>query len=175
MDMQEKTLERNVIYRGKVINLRCDEVLLPGGNRGKREVVEHRGGACVLCVKEGKVVLVRQFRYAYGEELLELPAGKLDSGEEPICAARRELEEETGLIAKKLTHLFTLYPSPGYSNEKIYIYRAEEVEEGRQHLDEDEFLKVVYLPLEEVYEKIARGEIKDSKTLSALLYVKFAQ
>lgn len=172
MDFGEKTLEKKLIYSGRVINLRCDEVLLPNGKHGKREVVEHRGGACVLCIMEGKAVLVRQFRYPYGEELLELPAGKLNPGEDPELAARRELEEETGLVAKKLRHLFTLYPSPGYTDEKIYVYKAEEVEKGRQCLDEDEFLNVVYMPLGELYEKIGRGEICDSKTLAALLFDK---
>ncbi len=168
MDLQEKTVSRNYLYRGKIVNLRCDDALLPDGKPCKREVVEHPGGAAVLCVRGGKVALVRQFRYAYGEELLEIPAGKLCPGEDPSEAAGRELEEETGLVAEKLVPLTTLYPTPGYTNEKIYLFEADGIREGRQHLDEDEFLGVVFLPLGEVKERILRGEIKDAKTIAAL-------
>ena len=168
MKLEEKTVKKNYIYRGKIINVRCDDAVLPDGNPCKREIVEHPGGASVLCVREGKVALVRQFRYAYGEETLEIPAGKLNAGEDPELAAKRELEEETGLIADRLVHLVTLYPTPGYTNEKIYIYEATGLREGEQHLDEDEFLNLVYLPVEEVAEKIKSGEIKDAKTIAAL-------
>ncbi len=169
MELTEKTVRQNSIYEGKVLNLRCDEIVLPNGKSGKREVVDHPGGACVLCVREGKVALVRQYRYAYGEELLELPAGKLQKGEDPKLAAKRELEEETGLIAGELKELLVLYPSPGYSNEKIYIYEAVGATAGSQHLDEDEFLSVVYLPVEEAIAKVKSGEIKDAKTIAGLL------
>lgn len=172
MQLKETTVEKHYLFRGKIVNLRRDEALLPDGKPCLREVVEHSGGASVLCVREGKVALVRQFRYAYGEELLEIPAGKLNPGEDPKEAAARELEEETGLSAGKLDLLLTLYPTPGYSNEKIYIYIASDVYEGRQHLDEDEFLSVVYMPVEEALAKIASGEIKDAKTIAALLFFK---
>lgn len=168
MQYEEKTISKNYLYRGKIVNLRCDDALLPNGKPCKREVVEHPGGACVLCVKEGKVVLVRQFRYPYGEELLEIPAGKLDPQEDPLLAARRELEEETGLIAD-LVPLTVLYPTPGYANEKIYIYRAENVREGRRHPDEDEFLDVVLMPIEEAVALAKAGKLPDSKTSVALL------
>ena len=170
MELTEKTVKRNYIYHGKIVNLRCDDAELPDGKPCLREVVEHPGGASVLSVREGKVVLVRQFRYAYGEELLELPAGKLERGEDPMLAAKRELEEEAGLKAQELKHLLTLYPSPGYSDEKIYLYEALGAEETSQHLDEDEFLNVVYLPVEEAIEKVRAGEIKDSKTIAGLLF-----
>lgn len=170
MDLKEKTIRKNYIYEGKIISLRRDDVLLPDGKICQREIVEHPGGASVLCVRDGKIALVRQYRYAYEEELLEIPAGKLQPGEDPMLAAKRELEEETGLIAEKLTHLFTLFPTPGYTNEKIYIYYAEGLQEGRQHLDEDEFLSVVYLPIEEVVQMMERGQISDSKTIAAVLF-----
>ena len=118
-------------------------------------------------VYEGKI-LVRQFRYAYQEELLEIPAGKLEKGEDPVLAAKRELEEETGLVAGELKPLFTLYPTPGYTNEKIYIYEASGVTAGKQHLDEGEFLNVVFLPVEEVARMIEKGEIRDAKTIVAV-------
>ncbi len=170
MDLFEKTLKENLLYQGKILDLYRNEVLLPGGKEGIREVVRHPGGACVLYVKDGKVALVRQFRYPYGEELLEIPAGKLKRGEDPRLAAARELEEETGVLSEDLTLLFTLYPSPGYSDEKIYVFEAEQGREGEQHLDEDEFLSVCYLPVEEAVSMIASGGIRDAKTIAALLF-----
>ena len=170
MNLEEKTAKKNYIYHGKILNLRCDDALLPDGKPCKREIVEHGGGAAVLCVKEGKVAFVRQYRYAYGEEVLEIPAGKLEIGEEPELAAARELEEETGLRAKRLKHLFTLYPSPGYTNEKIYIFEAMDIEEGERHPDDGEFLSLEYYPVEEALEMIGRGVLRDSKTVSALLF-----
>ena len=169
MNLEEKTTKINYIYRGKIINVRCDEAELPDGRPCKREMIEHPGGASVLCVHEGKAALVRQFRYAYGEALLEIPAGKLERGEDPMLAAKRELEEETGLTAESLRHIFTLYPTPGYTNEKIYIYEAVNVKKGQQHLDEGEFLNVVYLPVEEAVRMVKEGEICDAKTIVAML------
>ena len=170
MNLQEKTAKKNYIYRGKILNLRCDDALLPDGKPCKREIVEHGGGAAILCVVDGKVAFVRQYRYAYGEEVLEIPAGKLEAGEEPALAAGRELEEETGLRAKRLEHLFTLYPSPGYTNEKIYVFEAMGVTSGKEHPDDGEFLLVEYYPVEEALDMIERGEIRDAKTVSALLF-----
>ena len=170
MDLREKTVNKRYVFHGKIFNVRCDDAMLPDGAPCKREIIEHSGGAAVLCVREGKVALVRQFRYAYGEELYEIPAGKLEVGEDPALAAARELSEETGLIAEKLTHLFTLYPTPGYTNEKIYIYRAENVREGERHLDEGEFLNLEFIPLERAYSMVESGEIRDAKTVVALLH-----
>ena len=169
MKLVEQTAERHVLFRGKILTLRVDDVLLPDGTRAKREIAEHPGGACVLAVKDQKVLLVRQFRYAYGEELLEIPAGKLERGEDPMLAAKRELEEETGAHVRKMTPLFVLYPTPGYSDEKIYIYEAEEFEEGTRHPDAGEFLDVVRLPLEEAYAMTEDGRIRDAKTVAAVL------
>ncbi len=166
--MREETLKEHVLFEGRIIRVRCDEVLLPDGTTSTREVVDHPGGACVLCVHGGKVVLVKQFRYAYREELYEIPAGKLERGEDPMLAAKRELEEETGLVADRLVHLFTMYPTPGYCNEKIYIYRADGVSAGKKHLDEGEFLDVAEIPLEEAYAMIGDGRIRDAKTVIAL-------
>ena len=169
MNLFEKTAEKRYIYRGKILNLRCDDAVLPDGKPCKREIVEHSGGAAVLCVSDGKIALVRQFRYAYGEELWEIPAGKLNPGEAPEAAAERELSEETGLVAEELAPVLTLYPSPGYTNEKIYIFEAKGLKKGRQHLDEGEFLRVEFVPVARVKEMIARGEICDAKTIAAVL------
>ncbi|MGN1078145.1 MAG: NUDIX hydrolase [Candidatus Gallimonas sp.] len=168
MKLKEKTVRRNYVYQGKIINVRCDDAELPDGRACRREIVEHSGGAAVLCVKDGKIALVKQYRYAYGEEIYEIPAGKLNAGEDPEKAAGRELTEETGLIASRLVLLFTLYPSPGYTNEKIYVYRTEGVKEGVQKLDEGEFLDAEFLPVDEVKGMIARGEIRDAKTIAAV-------
>lgn len=168
MSFEEKTVRKNYIYKGKIVNLRCDDALLPDGKPCKREIVEHGGGAAVLYVRGGQILLVRQFRYAYGEELYEIPAGKLEPGEDPAATAARELEEEAGFVPEKTELLYILYPTPGYTNEKIYIYRAEGVREGRAHPDEGEFLSSAFYPLEKAAEMIESGEIKDAKTIVAI-------
>lgn len=168
MDLREKTAEKRYVFRGRILSVRCDAAVLPDGRPCTREIVEHPGGACVLAVLDGKVVLVRQFRYAYGEELLEIPAGKLERGEDPAVAAKRELAEETGFVAETLAPICVLYPTPGYSDEKIYLYEAVNVRRGEMRLDAEEFLDVVPVPLEEAYAMIGDGRIRDAKTVVAL-------
>ncbi len=169
MQFIEKTAKKNYIYRGKILSLRCDDALLPDGKPCKREIVEHSGGACVLYIEDGKVLLVKQFRYAYGETIYEIPAGKLETGEDPKSAAARELEEEAGVKTEDLELLFIDYPSPGYTNEKIYIYEAKNGIKTRQNLDEGEFLTAEFVPLEQAKEMLKNGEIRDGKTVIALL------
>lgn len=169
MKYEEKTVKENYIYRGKILFLRCDDALRPDGKPCKREVVEHTGGATVLAETEEGIALVRQYRYAYKEELFEIPAGKLNAGEDPAKAAARELSEETGLLADKLNLLSVLYPTPGYTDEKIYIYEAEGLRKGARHLDEGEFLETLFIPRKEVLEMIKDGRIKDGKTIAAVL------
>ena len=171
MELTETPVKKNYIYRGKIINVRCDDARLPDGRPCKREVVEHPGGAAIVAVTEGGIALVRQFRYAYGEVLWEIPAGKLERGEDPQAAALRELGEETGLTAERPELLFIVYPTPGYTDEKIYIYRAENAKSGAMHPDEGEFLDVRYVPLEEAFAMAADGRIRDAKTLIALQYL----
>jgi ADP-ribose pyrophosphatase len=168
MEYIEKTVKKNYVYEGKILNLRRDDALLPDGTPCVREIIEHSGGACVLYVEEGKVLLVRQYRYAYGESIYELPAGKLEKGEDPMLAAKRELEEEAGVRANRLELLFINYPTPGYTDEKIYIYRAYEGEKVASHLDEGEFLDAEYIPLERAKQMLEKGEIRDGKTIIAL-------
>lgn len=169
MNLTEKTVKQNVVFEGKIIRVRCDDAQLPDGKPCKREVVDHAGGASVLYVREGKVLLVRQFRYPYMEETLEIPAGKLNPGEDPARTAARELAEETGWQPASVEHMFTIYPTPGYSAEKIYIYRAHGVREGQVHPDEDEFVTAAFYPIDEVLSMIEKGEIKDAKTIIAVM------
>ena len=169
MDYIEKTIKKNYIYEGKILKLRRDEAELPNGEPCIREMVEHGGGASVLYIEDGKVLLVRQFRYAYGENIYEIPAGKLESGEDPMLAAKRELEEEAGVKAERLELLFVFYPTPGYTNEKIYIYQAFDCEKVNAHLDEGEFLDVEYIHIDKLYEMVMNGEIADGKTQIAIL------
>ncbi len=171
MDFKEKTVKETYLYNGKIINLRKDDIILPDGNSAIREVVEHSGGSCILCEKDGKILLVRQFRYPYKQEVLEIPAGKLNPGEPPEITAMRELEEEGGIKAGKVELMFEVYPSPGYTDEIIRIYRALDIEQTSSHLDEDEFLESVWIDKQTLREMIKNGEIKDGKTLIALLSV----
>ena len=168
MDYVEKTVKKNYIYQGKILALRCDDALLPDGRPCKREIIEHSGGACVLYVENGAVLLVRQYRYAYGESIYEIPAGKLEKGEDPMLAAARELEEEAGIKSENLQLLFIDYPTPGYTNEKIYIYRAYDGVKTQTNLDDGEFLDVEYVSLDKAKEMLKNGEIKDGKTIIAL-------
>ncbi len=168
MQLTEKTVAKNYVYQGKIISVRNDDALLPNGAPCKREIIEHSGGACVLCVNEKGVLMVKQYRYAYGECVYEIPAGKLEKGEDPMLAAKRELEEEAGVTAGSLKLLYVIYPTPGYTNEKIYLYEASDCQMGNAHLDEDEFLTVEYIPLGKAKEMLRNGEFHDSKTIIAL-------
>lgn len=168
MDYIEKTVEKKYVYKGRILNLRVDDAMLPDGKPCKREIIEHSGGACVLYVEDGNILFVRQYRYAYGESVYELPAGKLEPNEPPVCTAKRELEEEAGILAENFTLLFVVYPTPGYTNEKIYIYQAMDGKRTKCNLDEGEFLDVEWISLDKAREMLQKGEIKDAKTIIAL-------
>lgn len=170
MDNREICIESKEIYKGKVITVKVDKVKLPNGQESYREEVIHRGGAGILVVKKGKILLERQYRYAYDETVFEIPAGKIENGENPITTAKREIEEEAGLKAKGIKYITTVYPTVGYSNEKIYLFFAEEFEESKIHLDEDEFLTCEWCSLEDAINMVKNGEIKDSKTIIAILW-----
>lgn len=165
----EKEVTAHTLYSGKIINLRVDDVSLPNGNGAIREYVEHRGGAAVLPIdNHGNAYLVKQFRYPYRELLLEIPAGKLEEGEPPITTAIRELKEETGFTGN-VTPCGVLYPTPGYTNEKLYIFIATDLRKGDVCPDEDEFIEVVKVPMSELIEWVTEGKIKDAKTAYAVL------
>lgn len=170
LDLIEVEKQAHTLYNGRIISLRVDDVTLPDGNAAKREYVCHRGGASILAVDdEDCVYLVRQFRYPYREVLLEIPAGKLEEGEEAIVTARRELEEETGLVADEIVPFGMIYPTPGYTDEHLYIFLAKGLKATSAHLDDGEFLRVERLPFKEVLDRVLRGEIRDGKTCYAVL------
>lgn len=170
MDLTEKTLSSSVVYRGLIVNVRRDKALLPNGRPCEREVVEH-GGAVALAALTDKneLLFVRQFRYPCGEAILELPAGKLEPGEDPLEAGKRELLEETGASALRFTDLGLYYPSPGYCAEVIHLFAAFGLTFTAASPDEDEFLELERIPLEKAVDMVLAGEIRDGKTQAAVL------
>ena len=170
MDYTEEKLRHVNTYKGVIVDVETDMVRLTNGNITIREVVRHPGGVCVLAVDEQeRVAVVRQYRYPFAEHLLELPAGKLEYGEEPLSAAKRELSEETGLAAERWVSLGVLYTSPGFSTETLYLYMASGLHQGQAHPDPNEFLDVEKIPLAELVERVERGEICDAKTVAGVL------
>ncbi|MEG1932185.1 MAG: NUDIX hydrolase [Pygmaiobacter sp.] len=165
---EEKLLTSETKFTGRVITVTLDTVELENGAHSTREIVHHNGGACVAALSAAdELYFVRQYRHAYGREILELPAGKLEKGENPFPAAKRELAEEVGVTADFYVPLGTFLPTCGYCNEVIYLYAAKELHVTAQHLDEDEFVTVQKIPFAQVAEKIASNEICDGKTIAA--------
>jgi len=170
MGYEEKTMKTDRIYEGKVINLRVDTVELPDKKYSKREIVEHPGAVAIVPVTStGEVILVKQFRKAVEMELYEIPAGKLEIGEDPRTCAVRELKEETGYESNDLQYLFQFYTSPGFSNEKMHLFLARELSEGEAQPEDDEYIDVVKIKLTELEEMINNGEILDSKSIVGIL------
>ena len=170
MKLFEKTLTSETKFEGRIIKVLRDTVELENGKTSAREVVCHNGGVCVAALTEqNEVLLVRQFRYPYKEVLLELPAGKLEKGEDPFEAVKREQMEETGTTGENYISLGNLYPSPGYCSEIIRIWACRVVQKGEMHLDEDEFLEVERIPLDKAVEMVLNNEIPDSKTQVGIL------
>jgi len=164
--VQEKQVESQWIYRGKILDLKLDTVVLPDGKQTAREVVVHPGAAAVAALNDsGEVLLIRQFRYPAGEVLWELPAGKLERDEDPLECARRELAEETGYGAREWEHVSTFYTTPGFSDEIMYMYLARGLYQEKKSPDNDEFIEVHEMPLAKALELIRTGEIKDAKTI----------
>jgi ADP-ribose pyrophosphatase len=173
MDFFEKQISTSTVYKGRIVNIRNDIAEIKNGKQVYREVVEHPGGVAIVPVNEhGQVLMVRQFRYPMEEELLEIPAGKLEPGEDPYDCAVRELSEETGCTAGRLISLGAIYPSPGFSREILYIYLALDLQCGEMHLDEDEFLSVEPVPLDNVVNLIMRNELPDGKTIIGIMKAK---
>lgn len=164
----------NVFYKGKVFDLKIDEIEYESGNKGIREVAVHPGGAVIVPVtKEGKIILVTQFRYPFQKELMEFPAGKLDKDEHPLKCAERELEEETGFKAGKIKKLGEIYTAPGYCTEVLHIYMAKDLTAGNHNREKGELgMQIHKFTINEVEEKIGKGEIVDAKTICGIYHLK---
>jgi ADP-ribose pyrophosphatase len=170
MKLEETKISSQEIFNGVAIHLFKDEILLPNGHTGIREVIRHPGAVCVLpLTDDGDVIFVNQFRYALNKVTLEVPAGKLEKGEDPKEAALRELSEETGLTAKNIVHIGDLYTTPALIDEVIHMYIATDLTQGEQHLDYDEFVNTLKIPLSKAVDMVMAGEIKDSKTQTIIL------
>jgi ADP-ribose pyrophosphatase len=164
----ERCTRSDSVYRGRILNLRADQVALANGTTALREVVEHRGAAAIVPLLEDKIILVRQYRYAASAELLEIPAGTLEQGEAPEICARRELEEETGYRCNKLDKILECFVAPGYSTERIHFYLARKLERSQMNTEEDEHIELEMMPIENAIEKVRNGEIRDAKTVCGL-------
>ena len=169
VDKTEKTLSSECVYDAGFIRVMQDRVKLPNGKETGRTYVKHPGGVCVAAIDaEGNVAFVRQYRYAMAEEVLELPAGKIDEGETPEECGRRELLEETGMTAEKFIPLGVMYPTPGYSNEGIYMFLAPDAIHGPAKPDDDEFLDTVMMPFDKAVYQALTGALNDAKTVICL-------
>lgn len=170
MQFTEKKISSELGYKGKVIDVYSDTVELENGKEAKRDVVRHPGGVCIVALTENnEVYMVRQFRYPQGKVLTEIPAGKLEWGEDHLTCGKRELHEETGCTADEFTYLGCLFPTPAYDSEIIHMYLAKGLHKDKQKLDEDEFLEAFTVPFDKAVEMVMNGEIEDAKTQLALL------
>lgn len=169
-NLNEKAMYSKMIFQGKVLTLKCDTVELPNGAEATREIIEHPGAVAVVpFTDDGQIVLVKQYRYPVERVMLEIPAGKLDNGEEPDDCAKRELAEETGYIAEKITKITSIFTTPGFTNEIIHIYIAENLTVAEKHPDEDEFLNVEIYNKSQIKQMISDGGICDAKSIVGLL------
>ena len=167
----EKKMDSQTIFQGKIITVYKDKVKCPNEKIATREIVRHHGGVGILATVDDKIILVKQFRYAYNQDTIEIPAGKLEYNEDSNLAGARELEEETGYSAKKLVPITQIYPTPGYCDEIIHLYEAKDVYKVENPLagDEDEFINVLFIPIDEAYQMVIDQKIKDSKTIIAIM------
>lgn len=170
MTFHEKQIDTESIFEGKIFSVRKDTVELQNGHHSSREVVDHPGGVGIVAITDdNEVILVRQYRYPMELEILEIPAGKLEIGEDPYECAVRELSEETGYSAGKVVDLGAIYPSPGFCRETLYLYLALDLKEGKMHLDDNELLCVEKHDLNKLYDMIMKNEICDAKTVVGVL------
>jgi ADP-ribose pyrophosphatase len=171
MELREKTVKTEEIFQGRIIKVRVDEVSLPDGSLSTREIVEHSGAVAIIALDdENNVWMVEQYRKAVEKELLEIPAGTLEEEEDPLECARRELAEETGFRAGKWEKVLSYYSAPGFCNEQLHIFIAEDLTPGETNLDADEFLRVKKVPLKEAYDLVLSGQIQDGKSIIAIQY-----
>ena len=170
--LKETPKSSEKIFSGRLIDLYFDHIELPNGKLSTREWIKHPGAVCIIPIlPDGNLCLVRQYRYGPRAEFIEIPAGKLDVGEDPLVCAKRELEEEIGYIAGKLTFLTNIHPAIGFSNEKMWMYLAEDLILSKQNLDQDEFLELYPIPLKKAIDLIYEGKITDVKTVIGILWL----
>lgn len=175
---EEKTIDKEVLFEGKIIKLQVEKVSLPNGKTSKREIIKHPGAVCVIALTdEDKIIMVEQYRKALERSILEIPAGKLEPGEEPIITAARELEEETGYGSENLVHLISFYTSPGFADELVHVFVAENLYkiEDAKDTDEDEFVELKELTLEEAEACVSDQRIFDAKTAYAVQYLRLQE
>ena len=170
--LKETQKSSEKVFSGKLIDLYFDHIELPNGKSSTREWIKHPGAVCIIPIlPNGNLCLIRQYRYGPRAEFIEIPAGKLDVGEDPLVCAKRELEEEIGYIAGKLTFLTNIHPAIGFSNEKMWVYLAEDLILSKQNLDQDEFLELYPLPVKKAIDLIYEGKITDVKTVIGILWL----
>lgn len=173
MIFKEEVVHSEVLYEGRILNFRKDEVTVAGGGTASREIVEHNGAVAMVAItKENKIVMVKQYRHAMRDVVLEIPAGKIDKQEDPEKAAARELKEETGYTAAKVTFLGKMYPSVAYSEEGVFLYFCTDLTPGETNFDDDEAIDLVAYDFEEVCKMAESGQLIDSKTICGVLMVK---
>ncbi|MCQ5336866.1 MAG: NUDIX hydrolase [Candidatus Methanomethylicia archaeon] len=168
----EELIKSELVYSGKLIKVRLDEVKLPNGKISKREIVVHRGAVAILALDNNNIILIRQYRHAAGKFMWEIPAGTLEEGEDPLECAKRELLEETGYIANKIEKLIQFYVAVGYCTEIIHLFIARELKKLSQKTEEDEFINVYSIPIDKALEMIKNNEIEDAKTIIGILMMK---
>lgn len=174
--MEERTIERKIVFEGRVLKLKVDTVELPNGQQTTREVVVHPGAVAVVALTEAdEVLLIKQYRYPVGKVIWEIPAGKLEREENPLTCAQRELAEETGHGAAQWTHLSTFFTTPGFSDEIMHLFLARELFTDKKTADDDEFIELYTIPLAEALRMIAAGEIEDLKTIAGILLARQKQ
>ena len=169
--MKLEVLEEETVYSGRIFDLKVHKIRLGSGRVIRREFVEHPGAVAIIAVKGDRILLIKQYRHPVRGWIIEIPAGTLEEGESSEQCARRELEEETGYRARKLKEVFKAYVAPGYSSELIHFFLAEELEEGVSKPEEDEITQVIWLDTRSVLEMISKGEVRDLKTISAVLWI----
>jgi len=170
-NLKEKTIKSEIVFSGKLLEVHRNDVHLPNGRKSFREWINHPGAICCIPIlPDGKIAMILQYRYAVKQEMLELPAGKLDKGETPENCAIRELEEETGYRANSLTFLANIHPAVGFANEKMWLYLAKELKKTEPKLDSDEFIELIPTKLEDSVEMVYNGEITDAKTIIGILW-----
>lgn len=173
-DFKEEKISSEKVYQGKILDLLVDKVRLANGKESTREVVLHNGGVTIIPqLDPHKIVLIKQFRYSVGKIFWEVPAGRLNVNEEPLLAAKRELKEETGYIAKTWSPLGIIYPLPGYSTEVLYLFKATDLVDDEQELDPDEKIEVKIFDLHQAWQMVKDGEIRDAKTIASISLVMF--